>query len=130
MTQAPWNSEGFKIGICYRPPLHASHSILGLSNNCGVAQTFKNMKRRFDRLYRVRAHLHHYTEYMEQAQVTAAVDGISQLIRDYNTLSKRVSGGGTYQHTSSGRPTIAGNSARATPAPDLFFDDDLDLSPM
>lgn len=100
--QVPWNAEGYKIGICHTPALHTPYSILGLSNNCGVRRTFATMQSRFKRLYRVRAHLHHYTEYMELSQVQEAVEQIQQLISDYDALS------------TASRSTVAASSSRSS----------------
>jgi tubulin epsilon len=60
----PWNPDGFKVGLCTQPGVGAGmeKSVLMLSNNCAVTGVFKEMLRRFDMLYRRRAHVHHYTQ--------------------------------------------------------------------
>jgi len=64
VRMAPWNPDGFKIGLCSQPGVGEGmeRSVLGLSNNCAVVGVFKRMSKRFDLLYRRRAHVHHYTQ--------------------------------------------------------------------
>jgi hypothetical protein len=52
---------GFKTGICSAAPLHQPFSLLALSNNTCIADTLTDAYHRFMHLYRVRAHVHHYT---------------------------------------------------------------------
>ena len=83
-----WNREGFKIGLCSVPPLENpdSPSVLGLSNNCGIAETFTAMESRFQRLYSRRAMVHHYTQYIDDQVLSEARDDLRGLIQEYNDL--------------------------------------------
>jgi tubulin epsilon len=83
VTLARWNPDGFKIGLCSVPPVGVQRSVLALSNNTCIAGTFEAMRDRFHRLYRRRAHVHHYTEYIEAAAFDDAAEGLEELIGDY-----------------------------------------------
>jgi hypothetical protein len=43
-------------------------------------------------LYRVRAHIHHYTEYMELEDIAAAAGSLTDMISAYNESESRTSG--------------------------------------
>eukprot|EP00878_Enallax_costatus_P028800 GHUV01031144.1.p1 GENE.GHUV01031144.1~~GHUV01031144.1.p1 ORF type:complete len:139 (+),score=16.96 GHUV01031144.1:369-785(+) len=49
---AHWNTEGFKLGLCSQPPVGLPYSLLCLSNNCCIRDTFSNLMARFGRLYK------------------------------------------------------------------------------
>ncbi|XP_039603882.1 tubulin epsilon chain isoform X1 [Polypterus senegalus] len=83
-----WNQEGWKTGLCSIPPVGHSHSLLALANNTCVKPTFMELKERFMKLYKKRAHLHHYLDVdgMEQECFTEAVSSLSSLIQEYDQL--------------------------------------------
>ncbi|CAE7949155.1 TUBE1, partial [Symbiodinium sp. KB8] len=94
MQLAWFNPDGFKTGICSEPPLDATRSVLALSNNCGIANTFRRMRGSFARLYTARAHLHHYTDMMGEDGASGGASGFfggaeetfSRLIDDYEHM--------------------------------------------
>jgi tubulin epsilon len=92
MRMAWFNTDGFKTGICTQPPLDATRSVLALSNNCGIAQTFRRMESSFMRLYTARAHLHHYTDIMgaegegSAGLLDGAKEALATLIDDYEHM--------------------------------------------
>ncbi|MGH0142520.1 UNVERIFIED_CONTAM: hypothetical protein FKN15_051344 [Acipenser sinensis] len=83
-----WNQEGWKTGLCSVPPVGHSHSLLALANNTCVKSTFIELKDRFMKLYKKKAHLHHYlhVDGMEQSCFSEAVSSLSSLIEEYNQL--------------------------------------------
>ncbi|XP_053164094.1 tubulin epsilon chain isoform X4 [Hemicordylus capensis] len=83
-----WNQEGWKTGLCSVPPVGHSHSLLALANNTCVKPTFIELKERFMRLYKKKAHLHHYLHIdgMDQSCFSEALSSLSSLIEDYNQL--------------------------------------------
>eukprot|EP00775_Hariotina_reticulata_P006380 gene6380-6612_t len=83
LKMAHWNSEGFKLGLCSQPPVGLPYSLLCLSNNCCIADTFSNLMSRFDKLYKRRIFLHHYQEYMETQGFDEAAATLHSLIDDY-----------------------------------------------
>ncbi|XP_077018805.1 tubulin epsilon chain isoform X2 [Tamandua tetradactyla] len=83
-----WNQEGWKTSLCSVAPVGHSHSLLALANNTCVKPTFMELRERFIRLYKKKAHLHHYlqVEGMEESCFTEAVSSLSELIQEYNQL--------------------------------------------
>ncbi|XP_014734789.1 PREDICTED: tubulin epsilon chain isoform X2 [Sturnus vulgaris] len=83
-----WNQEGWKTGLCSVPPVGHSHSLLALANNTCVKPTFIELKDRFMKLYKKKAHLHHYLQIdgMEQSCFSEAIYSLSDLIEEYNEL--------------------------------------------
>ncbi|XP_067097685.1 tubulin epsilon chain isoform X1 [Osmerus mordax] len=83
-----WNQEGWKTGLCSVPPVGHSHSLLALANNTCVKLTFVELRERFTKLYRKKAHLHHYLQVdgVEQGCFTEAVASLSSLIEEYCQL--------------------------------------------
>ncbi|KAM6365977.1 tubulin epsilon chain isoform 2-T2 [Alca torda] len=83
-----WNQEGWKTGLCSVPPVGHSHSLLALANNTCVKQTFIELKDKFMKLYKKKAHLHHYLHIdgMEQSCFSEAISSLSDLIEEYNEL--------------------------------------------
>ncbi|KAG7460682.1 hypothetical protein MATL_G00201350 [Megalops atlanticus] len=83
-----WNQEGWKTGLCSVPPVGHLHSLLALANNTCVKPTFIELRERFMKLYRKKAHLHHYlhVEGMEQGCFSEALSSLSSLIEEYSQL--------------------------------------------
>ncbi|XP_041831796.1 tubulin epsilon chain [Melanotaenia boesemani] len=83
-----WNQEGWKTGLCSVPPVGHSHSLLALANNTCVKPIFMELRERFNKLYRKKAHLHHYlhVEGMEQSVFSEAISSVTALIEEYHHL--------------------------------------------
>ncbi|XP_030051531.1 tubulin epsilon chain [Microcaecilia unicolor] len=83
-----WNQEAWKTGLCSVPPVGHSHSLLALANNTCVKPTFMELRDRFTKLYKKKAHLHHYLHVngMEQSCFTEALSSLTSLIEEYNQL--------------------------------------------
>ncbi|CAM9754488.1 unnamed protein product [Phaeothamnion confervicola] len=94
LDMVPWNREGFKIGVCGVPPLGRPRSLLCLANNCCVAGRFDGMAERFARLYRRRAMLHHYTQFVEPAVFDEAYESLLRVAADYAALGGASDAGG------------------------------------
>jgi tubulin epsilon len=50
--------QGFKLGICSKPPVGQPYACLCLANNCCIANTFQTMQQRFDKLFKRRCGAH------------------------------------------------------------------------
>ena len=61
---APWNPEGFKVGLCGQPPAGVPTSLTCLANNCCIRATLERTRANFLQLRKRQFYLHHYTEYM------------------------------------------------------------------
>lgn len=82
-----WNKEGFKVGLCSVPALDHPRSVLCLSNNCVIRETFTEIRQRFTRLYKRKAHMHHYLEYIEADAFTQALESLDDIVAEYSTLN-------------------------------------------
>ncbi|KAG6580075.1 tubulin epsilon chain-like [Phytophthora cinnamomi] len=81
-----WNQEGFKVGVCSVPPVGQKSSLLCLSNNCCIRETFERLHTRFHKLYSRKAHIHHYTEFMDVGMLDEARENSRYLIGEYTKL--------------------------------------------
>lgn len=76
-----------------------------------MAETFGRFGERFQRLFKRRAMVHHYAQYMETARFDEAYEDLRQLVDDYRGLN----GDGP-------RPQIPGGApALSLPVSPLFF---------
>ncbi|CAL8100371.1 unnamed protein product [Calicophoron daubneyi] len=73
----PWNREGWKVGHCLVPPIGQQYNLLALSNNTSIRNSFSAILERFYKLYKRKAHLHHY----------ASVDGFDLQLFDTSATS-------------------------------------------
>lgn len=74
------------MGLCDTPPAGHKHSLLGLSNSTCFRENLAAIHGRFQKLYRRKAHLHHYTQFIEEEDVEAASGTIVDLIDEYTAL--------------------------------------------
>ncbi|XP_072041877.1 tubulin epsilon chain-like [Amphiura filiformis] len=83
-----WNTDGWKTGLCSVPPVGQPYSLLALANNTCIRNTFTDLKDRFYRLYKRKAHMHHYTEVegMEASQFAQSLESLTELISEYQEL--------------------------------------------
>ena len=75
--------QGFKIGLCDRPPLDASNSLLCLANNCCISETFAAMLQRFDKLFNRHVYVHHYAQYMDVQAMADAKASVQDTLHSY-----------------------------------------------
>lgn len=87
-----WNQEGWKTGLCSVPPVGHPYSLLALANNTCIRHTFQDLKDRFMKLYKRKAHVHHYTHIdgMEVAQFDSSIESLNTLINEYETLEAQM----------------------------------------
>ena len=81
-----WNEDGFKIGLCGTPPPHVAASVLTLGNSCAVARVLTTAHAKFNQLYRVRAHAHHYSEVIDEGVLGEASEAMVDLVSRYNEI--------------------------------------------
>ena len=82
-----WNEEGFKVGLCDNPPVGMNYGLLCLSNHTTIADTFQNLINRFNRLYKKKAHLHHYTNVLGSTDMLEnALTNVISIVNDYNVV--------------------------------------------
>ena len=81
-----WNPDGIKIGLCAAPPVGQPQALLALSNSASMADVLGEATARFDKLYKRKAHLHHFTQYMEAAGMAEAREVVKQVAGEYERL--------------------------------------------
>lgn len=64
----------------------APASLLCLANSCGMGGTAAALHQRFSQLYGRRLYLHHYTQYIEPAELDAASEAVASLADAYQQL--------------------------------------------
>lgn len=82
----PWNKDGWKIGICNNPPLYSDISINCLTNTSSICKIFDVMIERFDRLFKSKAYLQHYTEHMSLEEMKAVKETILFMKDEYQEM--------------------------------------------
>ncbi|KAI4500990.1 hypothetical protein M0802_003793 [Mischocyttarus mexicanus] len=60
-----WSKNSMKIGLCSVPPPGHTTSLLCLFNTSAISLMFTNLIEQFTKLYKRKAHVHHYTEVSE-----------------------------------------------------------------
>jgi tubulin epsilon len=88
MRMAHWNQDGFKIGLCSQPPVGFPYSLLCLANSSAIKSPLKELRRQFLKLYKRRAHTHHYTDYMQISQFDDALEALEGVIADYASVEQ------------------------------------------
>jgi len=83
LKMLPYNEDAFKIGLCNVPPKGLPYSVLGLANSCAAHHLLGQTLRDFNRLYTRKAHVHHYTDYMELASFDEAFETANSLMKEY-----------------------------------------------
>ena len=71
-----WNPDGVKLGLCAAPPVGQPQALLALTNSCQMADVLGEAVGRFDRLFKRKAHLHHFTQYMEAGGIADAREAV------------------------------------------------------
>jgi tubulin epsilon len=83
MKTTYWSDDSFKIGLCNEPPIGMDSSLLCLANNTCIRTPFQKLRNRFMKLYKRKANVHHYTEYMEIDEFDSACLSLDNLIERY-----------------------------------------------
>jgi tubulin epsilon len=82
-----WNKEGFKVGICKKPPINQDYSILSLWNSTGIRMTFLQLFKKFKKLYKHKAYLANYEKFGADIDLFEQwKDNWQGLISDYAQL--------------------------------------------
>ncbi|OAF68193.1 Epsilon-tubulin, partial [Intoshia linei] len=80
-------SNFWKISICSAKPLSHDYAILALRNSGDIVNMFQNMSVSFKKLYKRKAHLHHYlnVDGMDESYFNNSIYSLQSLINDYKT---------------------------------------------
>eukprot|EP00768_Dysnectes_brevis_P004893 gnl/Dysnectes_brevis/3543_a4502_530.p1 GENE.gnl/Dysnectes_brevis/3543_a4502_530~~gnl/Dysnectes_brevis/3543_a4502_530.p1 ORF type:complete len:467 (-),score=96.60 gnl/Dysnectes_brevis/3543_a4502_530:270-1670(-) len=88
LKRPEWAPPGCKLGICSSPPARGSYGLLGLRNGPQVMHPLRGVHAKFEKLYRKRVFLHHYTKWMDQADIEARVERVRGLVDGYNEVER------------------------------------------
>jgi tubulin epsilon len=84
-----WNKDGWKVGLCSNAPLYSKFSVLCLTNTTAITEMFEEMIERFEKLYKARAYLKHYTDFGAETQdLEEAKDILQFLIGEYEGMQR------------------------------------------
>ena len=61
-----------------------------MANTNAIVPLFDTMQQRFQTLYRRKAHVHHYSQYMDPGLFDSAAEYLRVLTQDYASISERV----------------------------------------
>ncbi|KYF38834.1 putative tubulin, partial [Toxoplasma gondii TgCatPRC2] len=82
------NEDATKIGLCAVAPVGQTYGLLGLSNSCEATHLFSSVHERFDKLFKRKAHLHHYEQYMDLDMFVEASESVLDLASSYAFLNR------------------------------------------
>lgn len=57
-----WSHKAIKVGLCNTPPVNHSSAFLSLFNSTALGAHFSYILNQYKRLYKKKAHVHHYTK--------------------------------------------------------------------
>ncbi|KAJ8666464.1 hypothetical protein QAD02_008126 [Eretmocerus hayati] len=83
----PWSKEAMKVGLCSVPPAGHPASLLCLVNSTAMANLFKDIIHQFNRLYKKKAHIHHYLQ-VEQFDADDFIESREKVADVYNSYAK------------------------------------------
>lgn len=83
-----WNPDACKIGMCSTPHPGESFSTLGVYNSTAFGNVIAREQKKFTMLFKRKAMLHHYTEFLEEADVFSAQEATEKLLGSYESIEK------------------------------------------
>lgn len=81
-----WNQDACKIGMCGTPAIGEEMSVLGVYNSTAFGQVLTKQRAKFNLLYRRKAMLHHYTEFVDEEVVAESDKIVCDIIADYQSI--------------------------------------------
>eukprot|EP00397_Hematodinium_sp_SG-2012_P012137 GEMP01012299.1.p1 GENE.GEMP01012299.1~~GEMP01012299.1.p1 ORF type:complete len:498 (+),score=96.95 GEMP01012299.1:122-1615(+) len=84
----PFNEDSFKISLCHSVPAGTPYSVLSLGNSCAMRGLFSQTTQGFMRLYTKKAHIHHYTQFMEKSMFDDALEEVRDLCESYKEIEQ------------------------------------------
>ena len=78
-----WNPDGVKVGLCAAAPVGQAQALLALSNSCAMGSVLDRLGSGFDKLYLRKAHLHHFTQYVDADIIAEAREAVRECASAY-----------------------------------------------
>ena len=109
LSRPSYLHDAFKLGLCGAPPLGStqSASVLGLGNSSCVSEMFTSVSSHFDRLFRRKAHMHHYLEYIEEDAFRSARASLSSIVEAYSEPPRKTTSSSWASRALEFKPLIA-----------------------
>jgi tubulin epsilon len=91
-----WNQDACKIGICNTPSPGENMSVMGIYNSTAFNTVITRERDRFNKIFKRKAMLHHYLEFMEEEDVVEAEKWSKDLSAEYQELEDSLESGKRY----------------------------------
>ncbi|KAJ9598586.1 hypothetical protein L9F63_010715 [Diploptera punctata] len=88
---APWScNNSIKIGLCSVPPPGLTASVLSLVNTSNMSSLFKDVAQKFNKLYKRKAHTHHYLQVpgFENEDFVESFESLLKVEEEYSHITK------------------------------------------
>ncbi|XP_019874899.1 tubulin alpha chain-like [Aethina tumida] len=89
---------GFKVGICYMPPVTvpggdlaaSDRACVMMANHTAIRQAWERLAHKYKKLYEKRAFFHHYIgEGMEEGEFADCLENLKSLVSDYKEVDSK-----------------------------------------
>ncbi|XP_014237479.1 tubulin epsilon chain [Trichogramma pretiosum] len=86
-----WSKETMKIGLCSVPPAGHPSSLMCMMNSTAMSGLFRDIIHQFDRLYKKKAHVHHYLQVdnFEKEDFKDSRDKILDVYEQYKKIEQQ-----------------------------------------
>ena len=111
-----WNQNACKIGMCGTPAPKETMSIMAAYNSTAFGHVLSREKSRFNLLYKRKAMLHHYTEFVDVGEIDEASVVCARSIAEYDAIE---AAGLSSSSISEAGGSLASRSLGAAKAQDL-----------
>ena len=74
------------LGLCSEPSPGEKMAVLGIHNSTSFGHVLSRERGRFNLLFKRKAMVHHYTEFVEIEEIKESENVISQVISDYKAI--------------------------------------------
>lgn len=92
LTFPHWNRDACKIGVCSTPGPGQAMGVMGVFNSTSFANVLQRENHKFNRLFKRKAMLHHYTEFVD-ADFIETAEGIgADVIQEYRRVENSAHG--------------------------------------
>ena len=83
-----WNQNACKIGMCSTPAPKESMSVMAVYNSTAFSQVLGRERNRFNLLFKRKAMLHHYAEFVDVGEVEMAERVVSATLGEYKEIEQ------------------------------------------